>query len=218
MSRSIDRARANSAVALDSDALPPGVEDNPTRLRILLAGNELFSGRGYHGTAIRDIAAVAGIQSASLYSHFASKEAILASLVFVGHDVHYGMLLTALLDAGPDPRDQLRSVVRAHVSAHCRYPKLSVTATHERQHLSQQALAPTEALRERTDQVAVEIVARGVSQRVFHVLNLRATLNALTALGLSVTSWYPEHAEGMTPDQVGDAYADLALRIVGVID
>ena len=69
---------------------------SPTRLRILLAGLALFGDRGYHGTSIRDIAAEAGMQSASLYSHFASKEAILAELTFIGHDVHHRMLLAAL--------------------------------------------------------------------------------------------------------------------------
>ena len=206
--RSFDRQTA-------SGALPPGAEDNPTRQRILLAGIELFGGRGYHGTTIRDIAAAAGLQSASLYSHFASKEAILAELVFVGHDVHHRILLTALLEAGPDPRDQLRSVIRAHVSSHCRYPKLAMVSNHERHHLSPEALAPALALRQRSEYVATEIVVRGTDQGVFDVPNFRAAVTALGSLGLSVTAWYPEHADGMTPEDVGDAYAEIALRIVG---
>src|SRR5689334_12055259 len=101
------------------------------RERILLAGLELFGAQGYHGTTIREIADAAGIQSASLYSHFAAKEAILAELVFVGHDTHHHILLTALLNSGPDPVDQLRSLIAAHVAAHCRYAELGVVSNYE---------------------------------------------------------------------------------------
>ena len=55
-------------------ALPPRPAADGTRGRILLAGLGLFAEHGYHGTSIRDIAAEAAVQSASLYAHFPSKE------------------------------------------------------------------------------------------------------------------------------------------------
>jgi AcrR family transcriptional regulator len=62
-------------------ALPPRPAPDATRGRILLAGLGLFAEHGFHGTSIRDIAAGTAVQSASLYAHFPSKEAILAELV-----------------------------------------------------------------------------------------------------------------------------------------
>ncbi len=47
-----------------------------TRDRILNAAEALFAERGLAGTAVRDIAAEAGLTAASLYNHFASKEAL----------------------------------------------------------------------------------------------------------------------------------------------
>ena len=47
-----------------------------TRDRILNAAEALFAERGLAGTAVRDIAADAGLTAASLYNHFASKEAL----------------------------------------------------------------------------------------------------------------------------------------------
>src|SRR5262245_35017049 len=58
---------------------------------ILDAALELFSERGFHGTAIPDIAAAAGIAPASIYRHFASKEALVNEL--------YRRCKQALLDA-----------------------------------------------------------------------------------------------------------------------
>src|SRR5450432_3077518 len=67
-------------------ALPPRPATDGTRGRILRAGLGLFAEHGFHGTSIRDIAAEAAVQSASLYAHFPSKEAILAELVLAGHE------------------------------------------------------------------------------------------------------------------------------------
>lgn len=47
-----------------------------TRDRILNAAEALFAERGLAGTAVRDIAAEAGLTAASLYNHFESKEAL----------------------------------------------------------------------------------------------------------------------------------------------
>jgi AcrR family transcriptional regulator len=52
-----------------------------TRQRILDAARERFTARGYEATTTRDIADAAGIANGTLFNYFASKEAILASLV-----------------------------------------------------------------------------------------------------------------------------------------
>jgi AcrR family transcriptional regulator len=47
-----------------------------TRTRILDAGEALFAERGFAGTAMRDIARRVGLTPASLYNHFAGKQAL----------------------------------------------------------------------------------------------------------------------------------------------
>jgi AcrR family transcriptional regulator len=208
--RSVDRQ-----VAPDHD-LPDLPGENRTRVHILHGGLDLFAARGYHATSIRDIAAAAGIQSASLYSHFASKEAILAELVMLAHDVHHRALVSALMDAGPDPTDQLRALIRTHVVMHCRLPKLATVANHERQHLSPEALAPAATLRRASEQLGEEILARGVVRGQFRLVNDEIAVLALSSVGVAVSGWYPQRAAGLTPEEVGDVYATLALRMVGV--
>ena len=51
------------------------------REAILVAAEEVFARRGYHGAALDDIAQVAGISKALIYEHFASKRELHASLV-----------------------------------------------------------------------------------------------------------------------------------------
>lgn len=194
--------------------MPVAGEANPTRLRILLAGLKLFGADGYHATSIRDIAAAGGIQSASLYSHFASKEAILGELVFIGHDAHHQILLRALVDAGAGPSEQLRSLIAAHVAAHCRYADLAIVTNLEHRHLSPAVVAPALALRERSVQLLADVVERGMTQAVFDVIDLPITLGALGGLGLSALIGYRAGGAVGTPEEVGASYAELALRLL----
>ena len=57
------------------------MERGNTKQEILEASLELFSVQGFEATSISQIADVVGIRKASLYSHFASKQAILDEIV-----------------------------------------------------------------------------------------------------------------------------------------
>jgi len=205
---SIDRAVAPSDLPAQEDL-------SETAVRILEAGLDLFAARGYHATSIRDIAAGAGLQSASLYTHFASKEAILAELMMIGHTVHHRALMTALLEGGAEPRDQLHRLMTAHVAAHARWPKLGAVSTREMASLSEQAAAGALALRQSSANLLVEIIERGLAQGVFVIEHLDITLSAISSLGMAVVNWYPAKAAKYTPEEVGKTYADLTLRMVG---
>jgi AcrR family transcriptional regulator len=211
MAESPRMRRVRSAVP----ALPPRPATDGTRGRILLAGLQLFAEHGFHGTSIRDIAAGAAVQSASLYAHFPSKEAVLAELVLAGHEEHHTRLVTALLESGTDPRDRLAALVRAHVRAHTDYPMLAVVANNEMHALSAAVAAPAAAMRRRSEALLAEVLAMGHQHGVFDVVHLEATAAAIGGMGIRVASWYPAPEVGLNPSQLADVYASLALRMAG---
>jgi len=196
-------------------ALPPRPATGGTRDRILLAGLRLFAEHGFHGTSIRDIAAESAVQSASLYAHFPSKEAILAELVLAGHEEHHTRLVTALLKSGTDPRDRLAALVRAHVQAHIDYPMLAVVANNEMHALSIAAAAPAVAVRRRSEALLAEVLVIGHQQGVFDLVHPEATAAAIGSMGIRVANWYPAPTADLSPSQLADAYASLALRMAG---
>jgi AcrR family transcriptional regulator len=58
-----------------------GCLDDSPRGRVLRAAAHLFRVNGYEGTTVREIAAMVGIQSGSLFHHFKSKEEILFTVM-----------------------------------------------------------------------------------------------------------------------------------------
>jgi AcrR family transcriptional regulator len=81
--------RADARPVADTSSVPS------TRDRILDAAEGLFATRGFSGTAMRDIAARVGLNPASLYNHFSSKQALYEAVLERG----LGPLFDALAHA-----------------------------------------------------------------------------------------------------------------------
>ncbi len=119
------------------------------------------------GTSIRDMAADLGINSATLYAHYPSKAQILAALVQIGHEELHQRMQQALVDAGPEPADQLAALVRAQVLAHTDFPLLALVANQELHALTPEQAAPSLVLREQPRDLALRVLRRGVQRGAF---------------------------------------------------
>jgi AcrR family transcriptional regulator len=195
-------------------ALPESLTADGTRYRLLRAGLEGLFDRGFHGTSIRDIAERAGVQSATLYGHFASKEELLAELVVLGHAEHNRRLVDALMDAGPDPREQLRALVTAHVAGHAEFPVLASVSTAELPRLSPTAAAPAYALREKSLDLLVSVIDRGIRQGLFAIDHRELTIYVIATMGATVAAMFTAQADHPDVAVVSEGMSDLALRMV----
>lgn len=197
----------------DGALLPPSVEPGGTAGKILTAGLRLFALHGYEGASVRDICAEAHVYATTIYSHYPSKEHVLAELIRLGHVEHLSRLRAALLEAGNDPHDQLAEFVRAHVLAHCDYPLLSVVTSAELHHLSAALAGPSLALRHEAETLFVDILARGVKLGAFNVIDPELALRAIASMGVRVPYWY-EPGGPHDPGVIAETYARFALRLV----
>jgi AcrR family transcriptional regulator len=75
-----------------------GVAATETRERLLRAAADVFAERGYDGTRVADIAAVAGVSNGALYAHFESKADLLTGAL----RTHGRRLLADVFAADPD--------------------------------------------------------------------------------------------------------------------
>lgn len=196
--------------------MPDSVSSSPRGV-ILHAALKLFAERGYSGTSIRDIAAASGLQHATLYSHYPSKEHVLAELARIGHEEHLRRVRAALLECQPDPRHQVVAYVKAHVGLHTDFPMLAVVANSELHMLSQKLGGPTFEIRKHSESLLTDLVQRGIDRGVFKVPHVWLATAAIGGMGLRVAYWYTPEFE-VDATTLADTYAQYALRILGIDD
>jgi AcrR family transcriptional regulator len=97
-----------------------------TAERILDAAEELFAERGYAGTALRDVAAMVGVRTPSLYNHFPNKESMYAAVLERGIRPVFEVLSEVVEsrdEAGMDTRQVVERAM-ALVAQHPNVPRL----------------------------------------------------------------------------------------------
>jgi AcrR family transcriptional regulator len=192
--------------------LPDAALDSTAR-RILEVSLRLFATAGFHATSMRDLAKVLEIQPSALYASFPSKDHLLAELVRVGHELHLASLRGALLASGSDPAEQLGALVRANAMFHATYPHLAVVVNDELHALPSALAAPGLALRQQGVALLTEIVERGIAMKRFAVRVPIVAIAAIGAMSLRIPYWH--RSSTLAADELADAQAELALRIVG---
>ena len=233
-------ADARSAAAAPSSGLavegvvPAGTPVRPGALRILETAVVAFAERGYHGVSVRDLTGAVGIKAASFYAHFESKEALLHEIMRLGHETHHAAVQAALLDAGADPRDQLRAAIRANVLFHATHPLLTIVCNSELHALAPEHRGDIIAMRRQAGVLVAAIIERGTSMGVFECADPWLAMSAIAGMGVRVAWWfrapapggesplnsYPTAAVAWLPETdhsaeaIADGYADIALLVV----
>ena len=102
--------------------------DITARQRILDAAAGLLSARGYGETSLRVLASEVGIKAASVYYHFASKEALYVEVLQAGMDI----MIDRFEEVAAAEPSSGRSRLQAHVSGHldALHSNLQYTALH----------------------------------------------------------------------------------------
>jgi AcrR family transcriptional regulator len=104
----------------DQQSAPPS-----TRERILDAAEALFASHGFEGAAMRDIAAGANLNPASLYNHFASKQALFEAVLERGLRPLFVLLDTLeLVDWSAESLDAATDTFIAQLALQPRLPAL----------------------------------------------------------------------------------------------
>lgn len=204
-------------LAAEHGLLPPNEASSGTRAQILDTALRLIAERGYGGTSVRDIAAASGVQPATMYAHFASKEHVLLELCRIGHEEYVGCIRKGLLESSADPRQQVAAFMRAHVGFHAEYSMLAVVCNSELHMLSGQLGAPVFQLRKQGEEQITAIIQRGVEQGIFKVPHVWLATAMIGGAGLRVANWYTPQFE-LSATDVAEVYVSYALRLLGVPD
>jgi AcrR family transcriptional regulator len=208
---------------------PQDVEDDP-RLRdespslwdnrlgdvargLLTSAVRCFASNGYHATTTRDISTGVGLSSAALYVHFPSKELVLFEIVRASHERALGYVQGSSIDAAPGAAERLHALVSRYTAWHARHHVAARVAQYELGGLTAEHYDEVRQLRHRTNEIFRAAVARGVEDGVFPPVDVNRVVRAMLSLSIDLIRWYRLDGSD-SPEQLGDFYADLALRMV----
>ncbi len=210
------------------DGVKPGAR------RLIEIAVPLFAERGYHGVSIRDLTSAAGINVASFYNHFKTKEQLLFEVSLVAHDTHQAYVRDALLAAGEDPATQLREAIRANATFHGTFPTLAVAANAEMHALSPEHRDRVYSVRHDSARLIVAVIERGNSLGAFNCPDPWMALSAIGGMCLRIAWWYRGDTNradgplssyaaetvtwfpqgGYSIEDIASAFADFALKMV----
>jgi len=95
-------------------------ENRSARDKVLAAAVQLFAEYGYHAATMRDIAHIAGIQAASIYYHYANKQALLVEIMKT-HMQHLNANLERIVSKRDTIQQRLYEAISNHIRLHTTY-------------------------------------------------------------------------------------------------
>lgn len=185
----------------------------PALPHLLQAALECFVEHGYHGTTIRTVAARAGRSVPGLYHHYASKQALLVSIVrFAMRDL-LSRSNAALAEAGSSVEDRFQLLIESLVLFHAHRSDLAFIAASEIRSLDDAARDEHIAARDRQQQMVDAVVADGVADGTFATVHIKDTSRAIVTMCTGVSQWY--RREGvLSPEDLAARYAAIARKTV----
>lgn len=194
-----------------ANALDLGGEPGSRKQAILDAAAAIFHRKGYHATSIQDIAQEVGMLKGSLYYYISSKHDLLLDII---NDVHARAFanIEDLVETEVAPADRLRQFIIRH-AVYCATHQTGMGVfLHEYKAVEEADVASVMALRDRYETLLRDIIREGHASGSFRSdVDARITVKLILGMINWLYHWYSPKGP-LTPQQIGEAMADMALR------
>jgi AcrR family transcriptional regulator len=177
---------------------------------IRVAAVQLFSEYGYHAAPLRDIARIAGIQAASIYYHYANKEALLVEIM----ETYMLLLNTSLeriLQEQVHPLPCLYKAIENHIRLHTTYKSEFFIIDTEIRALEGENRSHILSLRDHYEALVQEILHAGMVQHVFRQSDVKVASYAIIAMCTEVSNWFRPDGR-LSVQQVIDMYSSMITQ------
>lgn len=177
--------------------------------QIIQAASQLFREKSYEAASMRDIAALLGIEAASLYSHIKSKDEILETICFRMAE-EFLKAIDEVNDIYFNAEEKLRMAVRNHVNILTNDLNSSSVFIREWRHLNETKKADFVKMRNRYENGFMQILMNGENENIFNSPDKKfAVLTILSALNW-ITEWYNPNGD-KSPDQIAESLCNFIL-------
>ncbi|MCA2218735.1 TetR/AcrR family transcriptional regulator [Jidongwangia harbinensis] len=180
---------------------------------LLTSAVRCFAANGFHATTTRDISAGVGLSPAALYVHFPSKELVLYEIARAGHERALDCVRDPAIEQAEDSAERLSRIVARYTAWHARHHVAARVCQYELGGLTTEHHDEILELRHRTNEVFRDTVARGIADGTFAPIDIKRAVRGILSLSIDLARWYRLDGSD-TPEQLGEFYAELALRMV----
>src|SRR6185312_13786608 len=149
-------------------------DNRSVREKVLAAAVQLFAEYGYHAAPLRDIARIAGIQAASIYYHYANKQALLVEIM----EAHMRQLNTSLAHIVCQPgsvQDRLYEAIANHIRLHTTYKSEFFIIDTEIRALEGENRNHILALRDQYEALIQSLLREGMEQGIFRQSDVKVS-------------------------------------------
>lgn len=170
---------------------------------------ELFFKKGYFATSISDIAKGSGIQKASIYYHYRSKEELLFSILKSTMD-DLTRYLKENLRGNDDIESQMRAAVHGHVRFHLDRQKENFIANSELRGLTRDHYRIIVERRDEYEKIFQDLIRKGKEEGVFGDVDVKILSYAILTLCTAGASWFNPGGR-LTVDEIADIYENFIV-------
>lgn len=172
----------------------------------------LFAERGYHGTALSQIAKSLQIQTPSLYNHMSSKQDLLGAILQDTTDRVLSEYEDAI-EAVDDVAERLEVATYVYALRHATHPREAVIVNRDVTALEEPARSAVYANRRKHADSVRGLIQEGIDSGEFAVDNATVAAFAILEMCVSIARWFDPG--GLIPAEgVARQHAQFALRIV----
>ena len=190
-----------------------GTTSQDTEARIYQSALSLFAQYGYAAVSMRQIAHKVGVNQAALYHYTKTKQDLLTGLLMR----HMDSLIAAWDNENTpaEPAAALEHFTRFHIKYHMSRPDEIFLSYMELRSLEIENFDAIIRLRQRYEDILRSILADGVAQGVFTLIDPTITAMAILSMLTGITTWYKPGGR-LSQDDIETYYCTLTLRTVGV--
>lgn len=164
-------------------------EGRSVRENVRAAAVQSFAEYGYHAAPLRDIARMAGIQAASIYYHYANKEALLVEIMET-HMRQLNASLERILREYSDPQMRLYEAIANHIRLHTTYKSEFFIIDTEIRALEGEKRTYILSLRDYYEKLLQELLQDGMARGVFRQSDVKVASYAIIAMCTEVSTWF----------------------------
>jgi AcrR family transcriptional regulator len=164
-------------------------ENRSVRNKVLAAAVQLFAEYGYHASTMRDIARIAGIQAASIYYHYASKQALLVE-VMETHMRQLNANLEHIVSKQDTVQQRLYEAISNHIRLHTTYKSEFFIIDTEIRALKGENRGEVLALRDQYEDLFQKLLREGMEQGVLRQTDVKVSSYAIIAMCTEVAQWF----------------------------